>query len=94
MPHRSSLLPESVQPLLTNEASELADLYPRTFATDRNGKINDWEAVVLIPFVSADRIRAALAPLLPTLDAAAAARNQHGQPYVHIAQLGIAGLAD
>lgn len=80
MLHLPSLLSECVQPLLTDAASPLADLYPRTFATDRHGKINDWEAVVLIPFVSADRIRAALTPLLPTLDATAAARNRHGQP--------------
>ena len=70
-----------MRPLLLDATSPLADLYPHTFKTDQNGKINDWEAVVLIPFVKAERIKQALAPILPTLDASAIARNRHGPRY-------------
>ena len=76
------LLPEAVRPLLLDASSPLADLYPRTFKTDQNGKINDWEAVVLIPFVTAGRIQDALTPLLATLDEHAIARNKHGPRHV------------
>jgi 5'-3' exonuclease len=78
---RCRLLPEVVRPLLLDAASPLADLYPATFQTDRNGKINEWEAVVLIPFVDAQRIKDALTPLLSSLDDAAVARNRHGPRY-------------
>ncbi len=36
---------------MTDEASPIFDYYPCSFETDLNGKKNDWEAVVLIPFI-------------------------------------------
>lgn len=36
---------------LMTERSPIADFYPMNFATDLNGKQQDWEAVVLIPFI-------------------------------------------
>lgn len=40
---------------MTDEASPIFDYYPCNFETDLNGKKNDWEAVVLIPFI--DEVR-------------------------------------
>lgn len=49
------LLPKPFQELMTDEASPIFDYYPCSFETDLNGKKNDWEAVVLIPFI--DEVR-------------------------------------
>jgi len=39
------------QHLMDEENSEIGDFYPTTFSTDLNGKKQEWEAVVLIPFI-------------------------------------------
>lgn len=36
---------------LFSSMSPIYDFYPEDFATDMNGKTNEWEAVVLIPFI-------------------------------------------
>jgi 5'-3' exoribonuclease 1 len=37
---------------MTEPYSPILDFYPTKFATDLNGKKNDWEALVLIPFIN------------------------------------------
>ena len=36
---------------MTKENSPIIEFYPVKFDTDLNGKQQDWEAVVLIPFI-------------------------------------------
>ena len=36
---------------MTEASSPVLDFYPVNFDTDLNGKQQDWEAVVLIPFI-------------------------------------------
>ena len=36
---------------MENESSSIIDYYPKDFMTDLNGKLQEWEAVVLIPFI-------------------------------------------
>lgn len=36
---------------MTDSNSKIVHYYPTDFATDLNGKKQDWEAVVLIPFI-------------------------------------------
>lgn len=50
-----NLLPTAYRELMTSTSSELIDFYPEDFKTDLNGKMNEWEAVVLIPFI--DEVR-------------------------------------
>ena len=50
-PASKSLLPRAYQGLMLNEDSVLKSFYPVEFATDLNGKQQEWEAVVLIPFI-------------------------------------------
>ena len=52
-PASKSLLPRAYQGLMLNEDSVLKEFYPVDFTTDLNGKQQDWEAVVLIPFIDA-----------------------------------------
>ncbi|CAL1299821.1 unnamed protein product [Larinioides sclopetarius] len=46
------LLPEAYQKLMCENDSQLIDYYPDDFTTDLNGKQQEWEAVVLIPFIN------------------------------------------
>lgn len=39
------------QPLMTSTNSPIIEYYPLDFKTDLNGKQQEWEAVVLIPFI-------------------------------------------
>lgn len=36
---------------MTSESSPIIEYYPVNFKTDLNGKQQEWEAVVLIPFI-------------------------------------------
>ena len=36
---------------MTNDTSPVIDFYPVNFDLDLNGKLQEWEAVVLIPFI-------------------------------------------
>lgn len=46
---------------MTEETSPIHDFYPVDFALDMNGKKQDWEAVVKIPFIDQDRLLRAMA---------------------------------
>ncbi|CAG8440611.1 11936_t:CDS:10 [Diversispora eburnea] len=54
------LLPLPHQVLMTDPNSPIIDFYPTEFDLDMNGKKQDWEAVVNIPFIDQDRLIAAL----------------------------------
>lgn len=49
--YSKDLLPKAFQLLLTEESSPIINYYPHDFKTDLNGKKQEWEAVVLIPFI-------------------------------------------
>ncbi|SNX82446.1 probable KEM1 - multifunctional nuclease [Melanopsichium pennsylvanicum] len=54
-------IPTAFRDLMTDPDSPIIDFYPQNFAADLNGKKQDWEAVVKIPFIDEKR-------LLETLD--------------------------
>ncbi|BFZ59990.1 exonuclease II Exo2 [Saitoella coloradoensis] len=61
LPERSKkLIPEAFRELMTEETSPITDFYPRDFDLDLNGKKQDWEAVVKIPFIDEKRLIAAM----------------------------------
>lgn len=59
-PKSSWCLPKPYRSLMMSANSPIRDFYPEEFQTDMNGKRNDWEAVVLLPFVDEERLLAAI----------------------------------
>ncbi|CAB4069796.1 5'-3' exoribonuclease 2,5'-3' exoribonuclease 1,5'-3' exoribonuclease 2 homolog [Lepeophtheirus salmonis] len=66
-PPSGNLLPEVLRTLMTSENSPILDFYPNDFECDLNGKHQDWEAVVLLPFIDEIRLLQAMEPLLAYL---------------------------
>ncbi|XP_028647913.1 5'-3' exoribonuclease 1 isoform X2 [Erpetoichthys calabaricus] len=71
------LLPICYQNLMTSENSPIFDYYPLEFKTDLNGKQQEWEAVVLIPFIDEKRLLAAMEPCNNFLTEEEKQRNRH-----------------
>ncbi|XP_070207130.1 5'-3' exoribonuclease 1-like isoform X3 [Littorina saxatilis] len=76
-------LPAPLQELMTNENSPVNDYYPVNFKTDLNGKQQDWEAVVLIPFIDEHRLLGAMRTKEPELTQEERQRNSHGPCYLY-----------
>ncbi|KAL4710442.1 hypothetical protein ACJJTC_008844 [Scirpophaga incertulas] len=73
-----NLLPTPFHDLMTDEDSAIVHYYPVNFETDLNGKRNDWEAVVLIPFIDETNLLSAMAPCYQRLTDDELKRNTHG----------------
>ncbi|XP_053211883.1 5'-3' exoribonuclease 1-like [Panonychus citri] len=71
-------LPKSFQRLVTEENSPLKDYYPADFELDLNGKVNSWEAVVVIPFIDEKKLLKAAKSCEPQLTEKERKRNSHG----------------
>ena len=54
-----------LQPLMCNVDSPILDFYPKDFDQDLNGKKQEWEAIVKIPFIDERRLLQAMACMLP-----------------------------
>ncbi|KAG8953065.1 hypothetical protein FRC04_003012 [Tulasnella sp. 424] len=72
------LVPEPFRYFMYSSESPILDYYPQDFEQDRNGKKNDWEAVVKIPFIDQDRLRAAMKIRLHLLTPEEQKRNTWG----------------
>ncbi|CAD6192469.1 unnamed protein product [Caenorhabditis auriculariae] len=71
-------LPPPLRELMCDSGSPISDFYPTDFQTDLNGKRNDWEAVVLIPFIDEKRLLDAMQTKMRRLTAEELSRNEHG----------------
>uniref|UniRef100_A0A672R238 5'-3' exoribonuclease 1 n=1 Tax=Sinocyclocheilus grahami TaxID=75366 RepID=A0A672R238_SINGR len=67
----------SSQHLMTSPGSPIVECYPQDFKTDLNGKQQEWEAVVLIPFIDEKCLLAAMEPYTHKLAPSEKARNRH-----------------
>ncbi|KAF3912931.1 hypothetical protein AA313_de0209626 [Arthrobotrys entomopaga] len=79
LPDRSKkIVPEPYHALMTSPDSQILDFYPRDFELDMNGKKQDWEAVVKIPFIEENRLLAAMRTKEHLLTADEISRNDFG----------------
>jgi len=82
-PGSKACVPVAYQRLMTDPDSPILEYYREDFKLDLNGKQNDWEAVVLLPFIDEKRLRDALATVpLDQIPAEQWARNRFGPAMV------------
>ncbi|XP_072264021.1 5'-3' exoribonuclease 1 [Pyxicephalus adspersus] len=77
------LLPQAYQSLMISQDSPIIDYYPQDFKTDLNGKQQEWEAVVLIPFIDETRLLEAMEPCNKRLTEEEKNRNRHSECFVY-----------
>ena len=78
-PSSAKLLPEPFRHFMEDPQSPLAEFFPEEVQVDFEGKRNDWEGVVLLPFLDADRLKAAIASVKDSqLSSGEIARNKPG----------------
>jgi len=73
-----NLIPPAFQSLMLSDNSPIIDFYPQEFEQDLNGKQQDWEAVVLVPFIDESRLLEAMKAKSTMLTSEEVLRNQHG----------------
>jgi len=78
----ASLVPVVYRDLMSDPNSPIIDFYPRDFGQDLNGKKAEWEAIVKIPFIDANRLLKAMSTRDPQLTQEERARNSFGESYI------------
>ena len=79
LPDRSKkIVPQVYHELMNSPDSPIIDFYPRDFELDMNGKKQEWEAVVKIPFIDEKRLLGAMATKDPFLSEGEVRRNEFG----------------
>ncbi|CDI98432.1 5' 3' exoribonuclease 1 [Echinococcus multilocularis] len=78
----ANIVPQPYRWLLASSGSPVSEFFPKDFETDINGKLADWEAVVLIPFIDETKMLAAMAPCTKTLSPEDSKRNVHRGHFV------------
>jgi 5'-3' exoribonuclease 1 len=71
------LLPTALQPLMVDGESPLLHFYPDDFQLDQNEKKQDWEAIVLLPFIDEELLLNSIKKYYLNLDSNEQIRNQH-----------------
>lgn len=74
----NSHIPSAFRDLMTDPNSPIIDFYPLNFEADLNGKKQDWEAVVKIPFIEENRLLNTLGKREPLLTSEERSRNGYG----------------
>lgn len=72
-------IPLAYRDLMYDPNSPILDFYPEKFEEDLNGKKQDWEAIVKIPFIDEKRLLKAMAAREHRLTPEEKSRNQMGQ---------------
>ncbi|KAI0671842.1 exonuclease II [Trametes maxima] len=72
------LIPPAYRDLMFDTGSPILDFYPTEFEQDLNGKKQDWEAIVKIPFIDEKRLLKAMSPREIRLTDDERARNSFG----------------
>ncbi|GAA5835075.1 hypothetical protein JCM9279_007191 [Rhodotorula babjevae] len=75
----SQHIPPAFRDLMSDPASPIIDFYPAIFEQDMNGKKQEWEAIVKIPFIDEKRLLKTMAAREPRLTKEERARNAYGE---------------
>ncbi|GAA5976131.1 hypothetical protein JCM10908_005393 [Rhodotorula pacifica] len=75
----SQHIPPAFRDLMSDPTSPIIDFYPTTFEHDMNGKKQEWEAIVKIPFIDEKRLLTTMQAREPRLTAEERARNSFGE---------------
>ena len=75
-------LPAPLQWLMMAKESPIINFFPQEFEQDLNGKQQEWEAVVLIPFIDERKLLEAIQPIYAKLSPGETARNSHGPMWI------------
>lgn len=75
-------IPEAFRELMVDVNSPILDFYPLNFELDLNGKKNDWEAVVKIPFIDEVRLLEAMKTKSHMLSNDEKRRNSYGNAWI------------
>ena len=78
----SSLVPATLASLMHDQSSPIIHFYPYDFKTDLNGKQQEWEAVVLIPFIDEALLLRYVRAKEPFLDEQETFRNSFGTSWI------------
>jgi 5'-3' exoribonuclease 1 len=76
-PTSRDLLPKPLQSLMIDLDSPLLHFYPEHFQLDQNEKKQDWEAIVLLPFIDEELLLNSITKFYNQLDSNEQLRNQH-----------------
>ena len=68
---------------MVDEQSPIIDYYPTDFVLDKNGKLNDWEAVVRIPFIDEKKLINTMESINSQLTDEEKRRNEYGPFYIY-----------
>jgi hypothetical protein len=71
------LLPTALQSLMIDANSPLLDFYPENFQIDQNEKKQDWEAIVLLPFIDEQLLLVSIQQSYANLTVDEQMRNQY-----------------
>ncbi|OZJ04106.1 hypothetical protein BZG36_02847, partial [Bifiguratus adelaidae] len=78
------LLPLAYRDLMTDPTSPIIDFYPTDFELDMNGKKQDWEAVVKVPFIEEKRLLETMKSRSSRLTEQEKKRNQFGESLLFV----------
>ncbi|XP_063696146.1 5'-3' exoribonuclease 1 [Culicoides brevitarsis] len=88
------LLPNAYHELMTDKESKIVQYYPKDFETDLNGKKQEWEAVVLIPFIDEKLLLEEMKTKEKFLHENEVNRNIHGPMYEYKYNATVQGSCD
>jgi len=76
---RSNLLPEPLRFLMESSDSSILDFYPVYLKIDLDGKINEYEGIVILPFVDVNKLKVSFNSVEPELTDDERKNNRKGR---------------
>ena len=85
-PASGALIPAPLANLMTAHDSAISKFYPDEFKVDKNGFRHDWQGVTLLPFLDVDKVLAAAASVMGSVDESLRRLNTIGFDRLYVPQ--------